>query len=67
VIGVSRVSFVETLHWLGLFKVDCGEARSILPCIECDCGELVITLPTALFVATVLLKLYVDLSTPMYL
>jgi hypothetical protein len=24
---------------VGLFKVDCGEARSVPPCIECDCCD----------------------------
>jgi hypothetical protein len=24
---------------IGLFKVDCGEAISIPPCIECDCCD----------------------------
>jgi hypothetical protein len=23
---------------VGMFKADCGEARSIPPCAECDCG-----------------------------
>jgi hypothetical protein len=24
---------------VGLFEVDCGKPRSILPCIECDCCD----------------------------
>jgi hypothetical protein len=30
---------VTRLHWLDCSKSICGEARSILPCVECDCCD----------------------------
>jgi hypothetical protein len=48
---------------VGLFKVDCGEARSTPPYIECDCCACCDFLLAASPIGTVSLKSYWGLST----
>jgi hypothetical protein len=61
--GFFLLQCVERYTGWTVLKVDCGEPRSIPPCIECACFDCCDSLLAASPIGTVLLNSYLDLST----
>jgi hypothetical protein len=51
---------------VGLFRVACGEPRSIPPCIECACCDCYDCLLAASPIGTILLNSFLDLHSGVF-